>query len=92
MTATEPAGRYEDDARYENPPTEKKVKAATGAAGAVVALIVTLLSVVEGDQLMEGTPDWIPVLISVLIAAGATFGAGRAAPHTARPDLPVNQR
>ncbi len=92
MTSTDPAGQYTDDPRHQDQPTEKKVKAATGAAGAVVALIVTLLSVAEGDQLMEGTPDWIPVLISVLIAAGATFGAGRAAPHTARPDLPVNQR
>ncbi len=82
----------ENERDYQSPPTEKKVKAATGAAGAIVALIVTILSVVEGDQLMEGTPDWIPVLISMLIAAGATFGAGRAAPHTARPDLPINQR
>ncbi len=82
----------ENEPDYQSPPTEKKVKVATGAAGAIVALIVTILSVVEGDQLIEGTPDWLPILFSVLIAAGTTFTAGRSAPHTARPDLPINQR
>ncbi len=82
----------ENDPRYQDAPTEKKVTAATVGAAGIVALITTILSVVENDQLVEGWPDWVPVLLSVLIAAGATFGAGRQAPHTARPDLPINQR
>jgi hypothetical protein len=80
------------DGTYEAAPVEKKVTAATSTAAAVVALITTVLALVENDQLIEGTPDWIPVLISMLIAAGTTFAAGRRAPHTARPDLPINQR
>lgn len=73
-------------------PVEKKVVASTFSAGAIVALLVSILSLIEGDQMVEGTPDWVPVLLTSLIAAGAAFGAGRAAPHTARPDLPMSKR
>lgn len=77
---------------YQAPPTEKKVTAATGAAGGAVALIVAFLALAENDQLVEGCPDWVPLAISVAIAAGSAFLAGRQAPHTARPDLPASKR
>lgn len=73
-------------------PIEKKVIASAFSTGALVALLTAILSLVEGDQLIEGTPDWVPVVLGSLIAAGGAFTAGRAAPHTARPDLPPAQR
>lgn len=74
------------------PVTEKKVVASTATAAGVVALLTTILSVIESDQLVEGCPDWVSVFIAVAISAGGTFLAGRSAPHTARRDLPVSQR
>ena len=89
MTESSPAS----PAHYGGPaPIEKKVKASTVSAGAIVALLTTVLSVVENDQLVEGLPDWVPVLLATLISAGTTFAAGRSAPHTARPDLPRAER
>lgn len=73
-------------------PVEKKVVASTVTTGAVVALLTTILSLVEGDQLFEGVPDWVAVLVGSLLAAGSAFAAGRSAPHTARRDLPPAQR
>lgn len=73
-------------------PVEKKVKASTISAGAIVALITLVLSVIENDQLVEGLPDWVSVLIATLISAGGTFAAGHQAPHTARRDLPASKR
>lgn len=91
---TEPADPtdLERSPAYQTPPTEKKVTASTGAAGGAVALIVAVLALAENDQLIEGLPDWIPLLVSVVIAAGSAFLAGRNAPHTARPDLAANKR
>lgn len=80
------------DPAYQKPPTEKKVTAATFTATSVVGLLVAVLSLVEGDQLVEGLPDWVSVLVAMLISAGGTFLAGRSAPHTPRPDLPPEQR
>jgi len=87
--ASTPGGAHAGNAAA---PTEKKVTAATGATAAAVALLTSILALTENDQLIEGMPDWVPVLLSVLIAAGSAFGAGRSAPHTARPDLPRSQR
>lgn len=82
----------ENDPAHQDSPTEKKVTASTMSAGAIVALLTTVLSVVENDQLIEGLPDWVAVLIATLISAGGTYAAGYKAPHTARRDLPANQR
>ena len=79
--------------QYDAPaPIEKKVTASTFTAGGVAALLVAILATVENDQLVEGLPDWVAILIATLISAGTTFAAGRSAPHTARPDLPPDQR
>lgn len=92
MSSTRDIGDYQENPGYQPAPVEKKVKASTFSAAALVALITTILSVVEGDQLVEGWPDWVPILLATLISAGGTFAAGRKAPHTARPDLPMSQR
>jgi uncharacterized membrane protein YccC len=73
-------------------PVEKKVTASTVTAGGILALILAVLSVVENDQLVEGLPDWVSVLVGTIVAAGGTYLAGHQAPHTPRPDLPADQR
>lgn len=85
---------FDDDAHTPraDPPIEKKVTASTTAATGLVGMLVAVLALVEGDQLMEGLPDWVSVLLAMLIAAGGTFLAGKSAPHTARPDLPSHER
>lgn len=73
-------------------PIVAKVKASTAGATAVAGLTLTILSAVQGDQLIAGWPDWVPVALGMCIAALTTFLAGYNAPHTARPDLPPDRR
>lgn len=75
-----------------HPPVEKKVTAASGTTALVVAFLIAALSLAEGDQLIEGFPDWVPIALGSLLAAGSAFLAGKSAPHTARPDLPDSER
>lgn len=79
-------------AQAANQPVEAKTKASTISATAIAGVILTILSTIEGDQLVEGLPDWVSVLIGMIIAALGTFAAGYNAPHTARPDLPQRKR
>lgn len=79
-------------AQASNRPTEAKVKASTVTAGSIAGLILVILSAVEGDQLIEGLPDWVPIVLGTAVTVLSTFAAGYRAPHTPRRDLPVNKR
>lgn len=74
------------------PKIEQKVKVSTLTAGGVAAIVLAGLSVIQSDQLINGVPDWVPVVIGALITALTTFTGGYNAPHESRNDLPAAER
>ena len=78
---------------------EAKVIAAAAGSGLGAALSAFLLWVVgvlgfgassASDQVpkaLAAVPEPVGALLAILVAIGATFLAGFAAPHTSRPDL-----
>ncbi len=80
------------DATTDLHPTETKVKAGATGAGVAVTAIVTVLALIDSGDLLPGLPDWVAVLVSVLLAAASSFYSAYSAPHTPRPDLPPVKR
>ncbi|MEV6154903.1 hypothetical protein AB0L53_31640 [Nonomuraea sp. NPDC052129] len=74
-------------------PVERKVTAA--AAGSYLGLLATLtvLQTVSADlDLIAWLPDWLESMAIPLLPGLITWVSGYKAKHTARPDLPLDQR
>jgi hypothetical protein len=69
-----------------NAPVELKVKAATGAAFFVGALVAFLNWAVGDSQLMSAMPAWSQVVVMLVVPPLVTFLSGWQAQHTPRPD------
>jgi hypothetical protein len=79
--------------RYSKPPVEAKVKwAAFGSyIGSTAALAV--LQAIDADRsLIAFWPDWLEAVTLPLLPTAISAVLGFRAKHTARPDLPANQR
>ncbi|MDH2429303.1 hypothetical protein [Sphaerisporangium sp. TRM90804] len=75
------------------PPVEWKVKAASlGTFLASVAGLAVLQAVDADHSLIEFLPDPLEAISFALIPTGIAWLAGFKARHTARPDLPLDQR
>jgi hypothetical protein len=73
--------------------TEPKVKWAAIASAVVALVLAGLPSILQDQDLVAGLPDWVSVLIAILVAGGSTFAAGRKAPHQYRiPEAPKAAR
>ena len=70
-------------------PTETKVKAGTGGAGAGAVLGETInwaLDVYLFTGAGEGVPSPVSTLVLLVCSAAVAYVAGRSAPHTLRSD------
>ncbi|WP_440063759.1 hypothetical protein [Streptosporangium sp. OZ121] len=77
----------------ESVPIERKVTAAS--AGSYLSLLagLTVLQAVQADlDLIAWLPDALETLLIPLLPGLASYLAGFKARHTARPDLPLDQR
>ncbi|MFI7709207.1 hypothetical protein [Nonomuraea sp. NPDC049480] len=64
-------------------------------AGSYLGLlaVLTVLQTVNADlNLISSLPDWLETLSIPLLPGLITYVSGYAAKHTARPDLPLDQR
>ncbi|MET7334389.1 hypothetical protein [Nonomuraea sp. NPDC005650] len=81
---------------HENPerqPVERKVTAATaGSYLGLLALLTVLQTVNASLDLISWLPDAIETLAIPLLPGLITYVSGYVARHTARPDLPLDQR
>lgn len=76
---------------------EPKVRAATGAAGGILTVVVVVLTALQGSTgfLDGGVPAWLVAVVGAaltVVTALATFVNGFSAPHAPRPDLPESKR
>ena len=66
-------------------PVAPKVKW-SALASALLALIITgLPSILSNAEIVQGLPDWVVILLGVIVSGGGTFAAGYSAPHQERP-------
>ena len=78
---------------YGNPPVERKVTAATAGSYLSLVAVLTVLQTVNADlDLIAWLPDWLESLAIPLLPGLITWVSGYKAKHTARPDLPMEQR
>lgn len=74
-------------------PTEVKVKWASFATYVGTVAAAAVLQAVDADHsLIAFWPDWLEAITIPLLPTALAWVAGRRARHTARPDLPLNQR
>ncbi|MFI6886742.1 hypothetical protein [Streptosporangium canum] len=77
----------------ESRPVERKVTAA--AAGSYLGLLagLTVLQTVQADlDLLSFLPDVVETLLIPLLPGLVAYVSGFVAKHTARPDLPLDER
>ncbi len=75
------------------PPVESKVKWAGTATYLGTVLLLALLDTVSADPtLLSPLPDWLEVPLVALVPTFVVLLAGIRAPHTPRPDLPMDKR
>ncbi|WP_329564653.1 hypothetical protein [Kitasatospora sp. NBC_01266] len=72
-----------------NAPIEAKVRAATGAAGLLGAILTGLNSAGAHSTLLAPLPQWAQSIITLLAPPLAVLLAGWIAPHTPRPAAPA---
>jgi hypothetical protein len=78
---------------YGKPKVERKVTAATAGSYLGLLAILTVLQTVNADlDLIAFLPDWLESLAIPLLPGLITYVSGYKARHTARPDLPLDQR
>jgi hypothetical protein len=78
---------------YSKPPVEAKVKwASFGWYVGSVGLLGILQAVDADHSLIAFWPDWLEALAIPLLPTAIGAVAGWKAKHTARPDLPMDQR
>ncbi|TMR91451.1 holin [Nonomuraea basaltis] len=78
---------------YGKPKIERKVTAS--AAGSYLSLlaVLTVLQAINADlDLIAFLPDWLESLAVPLLPGLIAYVSGYVAKHTARPDLPPDQR
>ncbi len=74
-------------------PIERKVTAATAGSYLGLVAVLTVLQTVGADlDLIAFLPDWLESLAVPLLPGLITYVSGYKAKHTARPDLPLDQR
>ncbi|MER7363264.1 hypothetical protein [Nonomuraea wenchangensis] len=74
-------------------PIERKVTAATvGSYLGLVAVLAVLQTLNADLDLIRALPDWLESLTIPLLPGLITWVSGFKAKHTARPDLPLDQR
>ncbi len=75
------------------PPIEHKVRWASTATYLGTVLLLALLDTVSADPtLLSPLPDWLEVPLVALVPTLVVLLAGIRAPHTPRPDLPMDKR
>ncbi|AQZ70427.1 unnamed protein product [[Actinomadura] parvosata subsp. kistnae] len=78
---------------YGKVPVERKVTAsAVGSYLGLLAILVVLQAVSDDLDLISFLPDVIETLAIPLLPGLITYVSGYVAKHTARPDLPLDQR
>jgi hypothetical protein len=78
---------------YGKPSVERKVTAATAGSYLGLLALLTVLQTVNADlDLIAFLPDWLESLSIPLLPGLITYVSGYKAKHTARPDLPSDQR
>ncbi|GAB2918799.1 hypothetical protein GCM10027203_18150 [Nonomuraea fastidiosa] len=78
---------------YGRAPVEAKVKAATAGSYLGLVAVLAVLQAVNADlDLISFLPDWLESLAVPLLPGLITWVSGYKAKHTARPDLPMDQR
>ncbi|MER6171375.1 hypothetical protein [Streptosporangium sp. NPDC001681] len=81
------------DVYKETAPIERKVTAATAASYLSLVGVLAILQTAQADlDLIAWMPDAIETLAVPLLPGLVTYVAGYLAKHTARPDLPDEQR
>ncbi|MFC7582411.1 hypothetical protein ACFQYP_00375 [Nonomuraea antimicrobica] len=84
---------HADPVEYGKPPVERKVTAATAGSYLTLLAVLTVLQTVNADlDLIAFLPDWLESLTIPLLPGLITYVSGYKAKHTARPDLPFDQR
>ncbi|MET9245640.1 hypothetical protein [Nonomuraea sp. NPDC003709] len=74
-------------------PVERKVTGATVGSCLSLLAVLTVLQTVNADlDLIAFLPDWLESLTVPLLPGLITYMSGYKAKHTARPDLPLDQR
>ncbi|MGW6499309.1 hypothetical protein [Nonomuraea angiospora] len=74
-------------------PVERKVTASTAGSYLGLLAVLTVLQAVSADlDLIAFLPDWAETLAVPLLPGLITYVSGYVAKHTARPDLPLEQR
>ncbi|MEU8319623.1 hypothetical protein AB0C33_14720 [Nonomuraea sp. NPDC048881] len=74
-------------------PVERKVTAATAGSYLGILAVLTVLQTVNADlDLIAWLPDWLESLAVPLLPGLITYASGYVTRHTARPDLPIDQR
>ncbi|MEU1883446.1 hypothetical protein ABZ470_39585 [Streptosporangium sp. NPDC020072] len=77
----------------EQRPVERKVSAATAGSYLGLLAFLTVLQAINADlDLISFLPDWLETLAVPLLPGLITYVSGYQARHTARPDLPLEQR
>ncbi|MEU4511795.1 hypothetical protein AB0G05_20065 [Nonomuraea wenchangensis] len=78
---------------YDKPKVERKVTASTAGSYLGLLAVLTVLQAVNADlDLIAFLPDWLESLTIPLLPGLITYVSGYKAKHTARPDLPIDQR
>ncbi len=78
---------------YGKLPVERKVSAATAGSYLGLVAVLTVLQTVNADlDLIAFLPDWLESLTIPLLPGLISYVSGYKAKHTARPDLPPDQR
>ncbi|MEV0313510.1 hypothetical protein [Nonomuraea fuscirosea] len=74
-------------------PVERKVTAAAAGSYLGLVAILSVLQTVNADlDLIAILPDWLESLTIPLLPGLISWVSGYKAKHTARPDLPLEQR
>ncbi|WP_433444535.1 hypothetical protein [Nonomuraea sp. CA-141351] len=72
---------------------ERKVTASTAGSYLGLLAVLTVLQAINADlDLIAFLPDWLESLTIPLLPGLITYVSGYKAKHTARPDLPLDQR
>lgn len=84
---------HADPVEYGKPPVERKVTVATAGSYLGLVAVLAVLQTINADlDLIAILPDWLESLTIPLLPGLITWVSGYKAKHTARPDLPPDQR